>query len=401
MNQTDSLTRFRRRAFPALFLAIFSAMMGVGIISPLLPLYATSLGAVGIWVGLIFGAFSLSRMVAMPVVGRLSDLHGRKGFILAGLAMYSVFSFAYTLTDNLHIFILIRVLHGLGSAMVVPVAMALIGEMSPPGREGEYMGTITLAMFAGFGAGPLIGGLLHDQWGMAINFYSLTGLSTISFFLVLLLLPRRIGLKLNTISIPLHYGEILKSKLVRGLALYRFVNALGRGAIMCYLPLFAYNKMGLTPAQIGLVLSIFILLISFLQRPFGKLADRFSRPLLIVCGTVASAAMFLLLPSCRSFTELLLVLVPMGVASAISLPAATAMMVGEGKSMGMGSIMALFNLAFSAGLGLGPILGGLVEGRWQISAVFYFASLALVSGIFVFAYYLWRVKMDDPAANPD
>ena len=66
-----------RKVFPVLALSIFSSMLGVGIISPLLPLYAENLGATGIWLGVIFSSFSITRAVFMPFIGKLSDRWGR------------------------------------------------------------------------------------------------------------------------------------------------------------------------------------------------------------------------------------------------------------------------------------------------------------------------------------
>ena len=388
MTPSEELTRYRRRVFPTLFLAIFAAMLGIGIIAPLLPIYARELGAEGVKIGLLFSAFSLTRMVAMPTVGRISDRHGRKGFLLVGLAMYSLLSIGYTLTTDYWVFTGIRVVHGLGSAMVVPIAMALIAEMAPAGREGEYMGTISMALFAGFGAGPLVGGLLHDRWGMAFNFYSLAVLAGVSFVLVWRLLPKPVEAIRRRSVTPKRYREILANRRVFGLFVYRFVNAMGRGAIFVYLPLFAHERLGLSTARIGVLLSVYILLISFLQRPFGRLADRVNRVTLILVGTGASAVMFVFLPQTSGLTTVAVVLILMGVASSISLPAATAMIAEEGAAMGMGSTMALFNVAFSAGLGLGPLAAGVVDGVAGMSAVFYAAGGALAVGIALLAVLL-------------
>ncbi|MBW2106937.1 MAG: MFS transporter, partial [Deltaproteobacteria bacterium] len=70
-----------KKVFPVLALSIFSSMLGVGIVAPLLPLYAEKMGATGIWIGTIFAAFSISRAIVMPIVGKLSDRSGRKVFL--------------------------------------------------------------------------------------------------------------------------------------------------------------------------------------------------------------------------------------------------------------------------------------------------------------------------------
>ena len=94
MNTTD------RKIFGTLFFSIFAAVTGVGIVVPLLPVYANSLGASGLYIGLIFGAFSLSRTFFLPFFGRKSDQKGRKPFIVTGLLSYAVISVAFILSTG-------------------------------------------------------------------------------------------------------------------------------------------------------------------------------------------------------------------------------------------------------------------------------------------------------------
>ena len=70
-------------------------MVGMGIIWPIMPLYAIQLGAGGTELGFIIAAFNLARSVFNPVVGRLSDRLGRKPFMLTGLFCYALLSVAY------------------------------------------------------------------------------------------------------------------------------------------------------------------------------------------------------------------------------------------------------------------------------------------------------------------
>ena len=71
-----------KRIFTVLFIAVFATMLGVGIIEPFMAIYAESLGANGLFIGLIFGSFTLSRALFTPLIGRLSDLRGRKNLLL-------------------------------------------------------------------------------------------------------------------------------------------------------------------------------------------------------------------------------------------------------------------------------------------------------------------------------
>lgn len=129
------------RIFSTLFLVIFVTTLGLGIVAPLMPIFAESLGATGIWLGIIFSGFSISRVLFMPLIGRLSDRRGRKRFITAGLLLYAVLSLLYPAAGSVYTLVAVRLIHGFASAMVFPIAMAYVAEVSSKGSEGKTMGT--------------------------------------------------------------------------------------------------------------------------------------------------------------------------------------------------------------------------------------------------------------------
>ena len=77
-------------------LSVFMAMVGLGIISPIIPNYASDLGASGLYIGLIYSSFSLSRATLQTPVGRLADIYSKKKIIVAGLILYGIVSIVYT-----------------------------------------------------------------------------------------------------------------------------------------------------------------------------------------------------------------------------------------------------------------------------------------------------------------
>src|SRR3989344_7195107 len=101
-----------RKIFWILFAAVFSTTMGFSIIEPLMAIYAESLGASGLYIGLIFAAFTLGKGLFTPIAGKLSDHHGRKKFIIAGLLIYTLTSFAYILAHNTHGLVAVRFIQG-------------------------------------------------------------------------------------------------------------------------------------------------------------------------------------------------------------------------------------------------------------------------------------------------
>ena len=371
----NSESQTRKKIFFVLFISIFSCTLGVGIIVPILPIYAETLGATGFWLGAIFAGFSLSRTISMPLVGRFSDRMGRKRFISFGLLVYTFSSLGYIYANSALELIVVRIIQGFSSAMIIPIAMAFIADISPPEKEGSYMGIFTIALFLGFGCGPLLGGFTKDFISMEADFLIMGGLCLLAFFMVLIYLPRSSSIQKSTPPMDIPFKTILQSRSIMGICFYRFASAFCRGSIITFLPLYAHNALQLNASQIGLVISSSILLTAVLQFPFGKLADKLNRRMLIILGSILYFSIVPLIPYTLNFIQILTLNIILGLFSALSLPAASALIVVEGKHYGMGSTMAIFNVAMSVGLGIGPLASGVVLDIWGLSGVFYFCTI--------------------------
>jgi len=376
-----------KSTFIVLWLAIFVAMLGVGIISPLLPTYANTLGASGFMLGLIFGGFSIARMFAMPTVGRLSDRHGRKQFIIAGLLIQVLAAIGFLFSTSPWQLVGVRAFQGLAGAMIIPVAQAYVGEISPDGKEATYMGWFVVAMFGGFGCGPLIGGIIEDYLSFSANFIFLAALCFISFLSVLCFLPEpKLTRSQSRSRMEVRYRVLLTNPIIRGLFFFRIANSFGRGIVTMLLPLFGELQLHLTTAQVGVVLSTNLLTSAAVQPIFGRLGDRINRSSLLIVGTFGQALSLAMMAFAHSFVQMMAINLLMGVAGAISIPAAGGMMTTEGKKGGMGGSMAIFNLGMSIGLASGPILGGvIVDILHYVGAFLIGAALVLLSIIPVLA----------------
>lgn len=376
-----------KRVFPILAVSTFSSMLGVGIIAPLLPLYAESLGATGTWIGVIFAGFSISRALFMPVVGRISDRQGRRRFICAGLLIYTLISLGYIWAGSVSQLTMIRVLHGFASAMIIPIAQAYIGDLSPEGEEGTWMGYFNAAFFTGFGFGPLLGGLLTDFFSMDVAFYTMGALNLVAFLLAVAFLPEVHPEKVRVQNPRPSLFSMRQSGVMKGLFSYRLVYAVGRGAFMAFLPVFGASYLGLSTWQTGVLLAAHILLISSAQLFSGRIADVFNRKAMVVLGSLLSLSFLALIPSMHSFWQLLGLSMFGAIGAALSVPASSALTVEEGKTYGMGAAMGVFTMAMSIGMSAGPLAGGLIFDAWNVDAVFYFASVVGLAGTGLFVWF--------------
>ncbi|KQC05344.1 MAG: MFS transporter [Methanoculleus sp. SDB] len=362
--------------FSVLFASVFSATLGLGIIVPLLPFYAESLGATGLWIGIIFSGFAVSRAVFMPVIGRLSDRKGRRLFLLAGLLLYTLVSVAYISATSVETLTLVRMLHGFASAMVIPVAMAYAADFSPEGREGKYMGTFMVSLFLGMGVGPLLGGVILDMAGMDAVFLSMAVFSAFALGICALFLPEA-GKRLTEGASLL---QTVRNRILRPVLFFRVAHAFGRGTLMVFVPLLVAAPallpdgtiihQGLSATEIGIVISASVLSTAFLQRSCGKLADRHNKVRLIVIGSVIDAVALITLPFLDGFLPILALALFFGFGSGIALPAATSFVTIAGRETGQGAAMGAFNTAMSIGMITAPLIFGAIMDASGIFWVF-------------------------------
>jgi MFS family permease len=376
------------KIFMTLFLAVFATTMGVGIVAPLLPVYAHELGAGAFQIGLIFGAFSLSRSIFVPYFGKLSDVKGKKPFLSLGLFLYFILSICYLFSYNVQTLILIRLGQGFASAMILPVAQAYVGLITPKNREGLTMGLFNISLYGGLSIGPMLGGLVKDWLNIQFSFLSMGVLTLIGFSLCLLLLPpeekKRRGQ--GPISIkPIRYLKLMREPAVFSLFAFRLCFTAGIGIIWAFLPLLASTHLNLSSSSIGIVVMMSVLASGVFQAPMGLLADKFSKKLLISLGGVLGAVSIYYISTAGSFRELFMANALFGLAGGVCFPAVMALGVIEGRTTGaMGSIMGLLAMAHSLGMLAGPLLGGITLDLLSFTAVFALGILILTMGTLIF-----------------
>ena len=387
------------KAFPVLAMSIFACMLGSGIVVPLLPLYAEDLGAGGLWIGVVYASYPIARVLATPIVGRISDRSGRKRYISIGLFIYGVVSFGFTLVTSAPQLVFLRLLHGVAGAMILPVAQAYVGDISPTGEEGKWMGYANAAFMGGFGFGPLLGGVLSEYLGMDAAFVAMGSLSIIAFVIAIIFLPE-ITPQRSAAAYP-SLRDMAKSTLMSGLISVRLALSMGMATFFAFLPVLAANDLGLSVSLIGTLVATYMLLSAVLAVPFGRIADRLNRKILVVSGCVVSALFLFAVPSGQSFNTLLAIAVVGSIGSAITVPAASALAVQVGREYGMGFSIALLSVAQSVGAAVGPIVGGAVAEYVSLNSAFLLGAVMSVFGAGVFVWLTRRSGWHDGLTHAD
>ena len=386
-----------RQILITLLLSVFIALLGIGIIIPVMPVFATELGANGLALGMIIAAFSVSRGLLQPVVGNLSDRLGRKGFLVTGLFIYGVVGLLIPQAGSIINLLLIRAFQGVGSAMIVPIGMAYMSVLAPPGQEGRYQSYLNIAIFCGIGCGPVIGGIVSDLLGFESVFYVMAALSFGAFILVLKNMPaQQAQVKASATGLLKSLQMMMQSRLTRGILLARLATMVIMVPSMAFLPLLMTQTIGASGLQIGFVIACRTLVNAVLQVPAGKVADKYNKLFLLVTGCICLSGVIMLIPFMKTFVMFLLIYCLLGLGEAIIWPVLGAYASIEGrKRYGHGTMMGVFSLAMSGGIMAGAMLAGLSMDVWGIEFAYFVTAATVLIGTSVAALLIRSGERED------
>lgn len=153
---------------------------------------------------------------------------------------------------------------------------------------------------------------------------------------------------------------------------------------MSFLPLYVVQILGLSSTYIGIILSTGIFLNAFLQTPMGILADRVNRKMLLIGGGLLASVGYFYMVQTGTIAEIFVARMIVSMGSALSLPAVTAIIAKEGRKLGSGSTVGVFNTAMSIGQMIGPVFSGFLLDTYGMGSVFYFSGFISVLSVISF-----------------
>lgn len=178
----------------ALMLAVLLSSMEISIVSTALPTIAGEFDAFEsfAWVGT---AYIAAAAIGTPLLGKLSDLYGRRLIFTTTMGMFILGSLLCGLSQSMNQLIGARVVQGFGGGAIQALAFAILGDLLPPRERGRYVGYFTLAFVGAALLGPLIGGFIIDHWTWPWIFYIniplAGGAAVVSYIALDLPFPRR------------------------------------------------------------------------------------------------------------------------------------------------------------------------------------------------------------------
>jgi MFS transporter, DHA1 family, multidrug resistance protein len=368
-----------------LFVSLVIVMLGFGIVVPILPYYVTHFGVGGQALGWLMAIYSIMQFIFAPVWGKLSDRVGRKPVFLIGLAGYALSFGLMGLSHDYTQLFLSRALAGILSSATLPTALAFIADTTTADNRSRGMGLLGAAMGLGMIFGPLLGGTLtgvilppafngvmqyatNPATGVTLNlslpFYvaSLLALITIPFVILKLpeSLPKELRVDHRGVGGPSRL-KLLKDALTGPMGFLFIMAFLLAFALTCYesvLGLYAYDRYGLGPSQVGMLLGL-IGILSVIQQGvvIGPLTRKIGEERVLRWGLIISLSGFLGLAILPGVGMLVLFSAVFNIGNSLLRPS-VASLISQRAEGGQGVAMGLENSFMSLGRVFGPLWAG-------------------------------------------
>ncbi len=200
--QAMSATLSRGRLISVLIgvmLGMLLAALDQTVVGTALPRIVASLGGLEhyAWVAT---SYLLASTVSIPIYGKLSDIYGRRPFFIGGMVIFLIGSALSGTSQDMTQLIIYRGIQGLGAGAMMPLAMAIIGDIFPPSERGKWQGLITAVFGLATIVGPIIGGSITDNWGWRWVFYVNMPIGAIAIVTAGFVLPKALRRVKHTID---------------------------------------------------------------------------------------------------------------------------------------------------------------------------------------------------------
>lgn len=378
-------------------------MMGHGIISPVLPLYAQEFGVGTAMIGLTISVFGAARLVVNLPAGFISERYGRRLLLFGGPAVTALGSLAGGLAPGFEWLLASRFVAGAGSAMYMTGAMILLTDITTDENRGRLMSIYQGSLLAGVAMGPAVGGFVAQAFGLAAPFFLVAALAALAMLWSFGRMPETGGLgrdrieasadgfraeaqarptgRQSVLSLLARPDFLLVCLLTMSIFLTR------TGGRLTLLPLLGENRLGMSPGTLGLVFTMMTVLNLAVLLPAGTLIDKLGRKAVIVPSALVTGTALVLFAVSGNVWVFVLAGVVHGFGTGILGPAPAAYAADIAPPGMRGVTMGLYRTFGDAGFVVGPVLLGSLADFAGFGWALTFNAVVLVSMALMFALF--------------
>ncbi|HVP26189.1 MAG TPA: MFS transporter [Candidatus Bathyarchaeia archaeon] len=372
------------------FFAILSSTMSK---NPVLSPFATSLGTPADMTGFVAAASTIPGILVSLPVASLSDIYGRKKFLIMSCAIFATAPFLYLLITVWWQLILVRFYHGFATAIFVPVAEASLAELFPTQRA-ERISVFTSATYVGRGIAPFLGGYLlflsatpsDPLFNYHLLYAAVGAVGLVAFILSLVFLSGRKQSMISVHERPTKlrqlysgWGILVKNRSVVMVSFVQAVLYYSYGTVEYFISGYLKDTLHFDFFSTALVSGGLIALAIFARPYMGRVSDRAGRRKPIIFGLLVSAVPLLAIPFSSSLPMLLLLALVYSFGFASVNASTPALMCELAPKQFVGTSMGFLDTVMDIGQTLGPIASGFIlSSVFQYVGLFWTLSIILI-----------------------
>lgn len=348
------------------FFAILSSTMSK---SPVLKPFSLSLGTPTNWSGFVAAASTIPGILISLPAASLSDIFGRKKFLLAAGFVFASAPFLYLLITFWWQLILVRFYHGFATAIFVPVAEASVAELFPS-KRGERISLFSSATYVGRVIAPTLGGYI--LFATTDNFHTLyLAVAVAGVTALIMALPFLMERKQPKITQQVDTKETVRRVFrgwrtvawSHGVLVVSFVQACqyyAYGAVEFFLAGYLPEVAHLDKFLTGIIVTSIIGVAIFARPYMGRVSDKIGRRIPIVLGCIVSGLPLLAIPFVADFWIILLLVMVYGFGFATVTASTPALISDLTPKELVGTSMGFLDTVMDVGQTLGPIISGFI-----------------------------------------
>jgi len=383
--------------FTLCIMGLFAILSSTMSKNPVLNPFAASLGTPTEWSGFVGAASTIPGILISLPAASLSDILGRKKFLLLAGFVFASAPFLYLLIQAWWHLILVRFYHGFATAIFVPVAEASIAERFPT-KRGERISLFSSATYIGRGIAPFLGGYIlfatSDNFHvlyLAVAVAGVTALVTALLFLGERRPPTSVqqgSVKEILKRLYRGWGRVVRN---RGVLIVSFIQAClyyAFGAVEYYLSGYLKVHLRLDFFLTGIITGSLIAIPIFVKPCMGRISDKIGRRVPIVAGLLVCCLPLPLIPFATEFSVLLLLSVIYGIGFATATASTPALISELLPNELVGASMGFLDTTMDVGQTLGPIISGFIlASSLQYYGVFPSLMIVLLISCAIFVMY--------------
>lgn len=365
-------------------LAIFSSTISK---TPILPIFAKSLGATGAQIGWIASASTIPGILVSYLAGDLADRYGYKKVLVGSLLVFASAPFLYLLVYDPLGLGAVRFYHGFATAAFGPVAMATIAAFSGK-NTGQNLSLYSSATIIGRALAPTVGGPVYEAGGYA-SVYLIAGIAGILALVFAIWFFHKPGEAEDKAAAKVKKddGEGLSffNKLW-SLLTYRpllFVGILeactyfAYGAFEMIFPLYA-KHLGMPTGQIGVLLGLQLVGIILFKPLFGRASDTFGRLPMMIAGLLTCSLSFFLLAALQSIPAITILILTYGLGFALITASTSALASDVAHAGQLGASLGILSTLMDVGQTFGPPVIGVISDTYSYALGIGFLGVLLL-----------------------